>query len=57
MKNTAPQDFFRAEDSDLEAYITKAKIKEIRLAAEKAPEPGIERKSLDIELPFFPRDP
>ena len=54
-KYRTPQDFIKAEDSDLEAYITRARIKAIRSAAERAPEPGTERKSLDIELLSFLR--
>ena len=54
-KYRTPRDFMKAEDSDMEAYITRARIKAIRSAAERAPEPGIERKSLDIELLSFLR--
>ena len=48
-------DFMNADDSDLERYITKARIGKIRSVAEKAPEPGNERKALAIELLSFLR--
>ena len=54
-KYRTPHDFIKAEDSDMEAYITRARIKAIRSAAERAPEPGIERKSLDLEFISFLR--
>ena len=54
-KYRTPQDFMKAEDSDLEAHVTRARIKAIRSAAERVPEPGTERKSLDIELLSFLR--
>ena len=43
-------DFINADDADLEKYLTVARIRKIRSAAEKAPEPGIEKKSLAIEI-------
>jgi transposase len=43
-------DFISADESEMEKYVTKAKIKRIRSVAEKAPELGNERKALDIEL-------
>lgn len=39
----------------METYITRARIKEIRSAAERAPESRTERKVLDIELLSFLR--
>ena len=54
-KYRTPKDFIEAEGSDLETHITRARIKEIRSAAERAPEPGTERKALDIELLSFLR--
>ena len=52
--NTA-EEFMKADDSDLEKYSTRAKIRKIRSAAEKSPEPGPERKALKIELLSFIR--
>lgn len=48
-------DFINAYDSDLEKYTTKARIRKIRSAAEKAFEPGMEGTALDIELGSFLR--
>ena len=50
-----PVDFINTYDSDIEKYITKARIRKIRSAAEKAPEPGMEGTALDIELGSFLR--
>ncbi len=41
------------DDSDLERYITTARIRKIRRVAEKAPEPGSEKRALDIEILSF----
>ena len=54
-KYRVPHDFIDAEDSGLENYVSRAMIKEIRSVAGRAPEPGIERKALDIELLSFLR--
>lgn len=44
-------------NSDLERYLTKARISKIRSVADKSPEPGNERKTLDIKLLSFLRVP
>ena len=54
-KYRTARDFMNADDHDLERYITKARIRKIRSVAEKSPEPGNERKALDIEFMSFLR--
>jgi len=49
-KYQTAENFTNADDSDLEKYITKARIRKIRSAAERSPMPGPEEKALRIEL-------